>query len=91
MAAVAIVLYVLLYGELIRAAQGARVKPVYSQLRAESTVGGETTCIVCFAGPKTHLAVPCGHQCACDDCSVQLKSCPVCRAHATVWVKVHVA
>ena len=26
----------------------------------ESTVGGDTTCIVCFVGAKSHLAVPCG-------------------------------
>ena len=28
----------------------------------ESTIGGQTTCIVCMVGPKSHLAVPCGHQ-----------------------------
>ena len=27
----------------------------------ESTIGGETTCIVCMARPKSHIAVPCGH------------------------------
>ena len=31
----------------------------------ESSLGGETTCIVCFVHPKTHLAAPCGHQCVC--------------------------
>ena len=31
----------------------------------ESTIGGTTTCIVCFTNPKTHLAAPCGQQCAC--------------------------
>ena len=24
----------------------------------ESTIGGQTTCIVCMVGPKSHLAVP---------------------------------
>jgi len=35
----------------------------------ESTIGGQTTCIVCFVNPKSHAAVPCGHKCACGDCS----------------------
>ena len=36
--------------------------------------------IVCFANPKSHLAVPCGHQCACGDCSAQMRECTVCRS-----------
>ena len=35
----------------------------------ESTIGGQTTCIVCMVGPKSHLAVPCGHQLACERCT----------------------
>ena len=31
------------------------------QAAPESTMGGETTCIVCFARVKSHAAVPCGH------------------------------
>ena len=53
----------------------------------ESTLGGETTCIVCFANPKTHLAVPCGHQCACESCSEQMQECPYCRAEVSLWIK----
>ena len=53
----------------------------------ESTIGGDTTCIVCFENPKTHLAVPCGHQCACAQCSTKMKQCPYCRAPATLWVQ----
>ena len=30
----------------------------------ESTIGGQTTCIICFVNPKSHAAVPCGHHCA---------------------------
>ena len=53
----------------------------------ESTIGGETTCIVCFANPKTHLAAPCGHQCACGPCSKLMQVCPYCRAPVQLWVQ----
>ena len=56
----------------------------------ESTLGGETTCIVCFSNPKTHLAVPCGHLSACEECSVLMKKCPYCCAPAIVWVHARV-
>ena len=57
----------------------------------ESTIGGQTTCIVCFTNPKSHAAVPCGHQCACGACSAQMKECPVCRSPALMWMHVRVA
>ena len=57
----------------------------------ESTIGGQTTCIVCFSSPKSHVAVPCGHQCACSKCSAQMKECPVCRTPVATWVHVRVA
>ena len=57
----------------------------------ESTIGGQTTCIVCFVNPKSHIAVPCGHQCACGDCAAKLNECPVCRASCEKWLHVRVA
>ena len=57
----------------------------------ESTIGGQTTCIVCFINPKSHAAVPCGHLCACGDCSVKMMKCPVCRNPAAMWMHVRVA
>ncbi|EOD17419.1 hypothetical protein EMIHUDRAFT_210114 [Emiliania huxleyi CCMP1516] len=42
----------------------------------ESTMGGEITCIVCFARVKSHAAVPCGHLCACGPCSELMQECP---------------
>ena len=55
----------------------------------ESTVGGTTTCIVCFEGAKTHLAFPCGHQCVCERCAAEMNDCPGCRAPVARWVRVH--
>ena len=57
----------------------------------ESTIGGQTTCIVCFVNPKSHIAVPCGHQCACGDCAAKMNECPVCRNPAREWMQVRVA
>ena len=56
----------------------------------ESSIGGETTCIVCMAAPKTHLAVPCAHQCACGTCAAQMQLCPYCRAPVHAWFQVRV-
>jgi hypothetical protein len=56
----------------------------------ESSIGGETTCIVCMAAPKTHLAVPCAHQCACGACAAQMQLCPYCRAPVQAWFQVRV-
>ena len=54
----------------------------------ESTLGGETTCIVCFDAPKSHMAFPCCHRCVCGPCSENGKinsQCPYCRAAVTQW------
>ena len=56
----------------------------------ESSIGGESTCIVCMARPKTHLAVPCAHQCACGTCAARMQLCPYCRAPVQAWFEVRV-
>ena len=53
----------------------------------ESSLGGETTCIVCFVNPKTHLAAPCGHQCACGPCAKLMQTCPYCCTPVQLWVR----
>ena len=56
----------------------------------ESTLGGESTCIICFTQPKSHAAVPCGHRCACADCSAKImerdRRCPYCREEVMMWM-----
>jgi hypothetical protein len=37
------------------------------------------------------VAVPCGHQCVCETCSVKLQECPVCREKVGMWMRVRVA
>ena len=53
----------------------------------ESSLGGTTTCIVCMVLPKSHLAVPCGHQSTCGTCAEQMQLCPYCRAPVREWVQ----
>ena len=58
--------------------------------RPESTLGGESTCIICFARPKSHAAVPCGHWSACGECSARImehdRRCPYCREVVIMWM-----
>ena len=40
------------------------------------------SCAICFEAPQTHVFVPCGHVCACKECSTRVmaknKKCPIC-------------
>ena len=54
----------------------------------ESSMGGESTCIACFTRSKSHAAVPCGHMCACKQCSSKMSTCPLCRAEVVMWLHV---
>ena len=40
------------------------------------------SCVICFEAPQTHVFVPCGHVCACKECSARVmaknKKCPMC-------------
>ena len=58
-----------------------------------STLGGGTTCTICFTGSKSHAAVPCGHRFACGDCSnaimAKSQTCPMCRGDIMMFVDVH--
>lgn len=58
-----------------------------------STLGGGTTCSICFMGTKSHLALPCGHLFACGDCAAALaekgQPCPMCRGATREFIQVH--
>jgi hypothetical protein len=56
----------------------------------ESSVSEDNTCIICMLESKSHLAVPCGHQLACKECSSELNMCPICRAPVQQWVMVRI-
>ena len=45
-----------------------------------------TTCAICLEAPQTHVFLPCGHVCACQQCSKRVmdrkKKCPICNQRA---------
>ena len=54
-------------------------------------------CVVCLDSAKTHLFVPCGHQCVCAGCAASImalrprssRQCPICRAQAKSMLRVY--
>jgi len=38
-----------------------------------------SSCVVCMEKEKKVLLLPCKHLCLCEDCSVDVNSCPLCR------------
>ena len=48
-------------------------------------------CVVCLERPKSHVLIPCGHQCICETCQARLipGNCPVCRKRCEIAVKVY--
>ena len=50
-------------------------------------------CVICMDELKTHILIPCGHQCVCAACSDRLaesssRNCPVCRREVDLAVQV---
>jgi len=49
----------------------------------------EDMCVICLEGEKTHLLVPCGHQCLCAGCADGFNGlCPLCRTQVMMSVQV---
>ena len=48
------------------------------------------SCVVCLDEDKSHILIPCGHQCVCGPCGERLAQnpCPICRRAVTMAVKV---
>jgi len=40
-------------------------------------------CAVCLCAVKDTVFIPCGHYYTCSECSIQLKTCPICRTTIT--------
>lgn len=46
-----------------------------------------SNCIICMENTFTHIGQVCGHYCVCNNCSINLKECPLCRVQ-TKFIKV---
>ncbi|CAE7237154.1 SP1 [Symbiodinium natans] len=55
------------------------------------TALSKSLCAVCLEPNADRVAVPCGHQCVCEGCLVNLSACPVCRHSVDRFLKVFVA
>lgn len=55
--------------------------------RSDSRLG---TCVICLEASRTHVFVPCGHICVCEQCSHKVKgnTCPMCKQAATMTMEV---
>lgn len=58
--------------------------PFYSASPVSTSTSNERTrgtCCTCLNTTATHVFVPCGHLCICNDCKQQIKDqkCPLCR------------
>ena len=50
-------------------------------------------CVICMDQWKSHIIIPCGHQCVCETCADRItaegETCPICRAAVTMIVAVY--
>jgi hypothetical protein len=62
--------------------QQPRPDPAPAQPPAHGAANADECC-VCLSKPKTHLLLPCGHKCLCEDCVTDFAmggvTCPLCR------------
>ena len=53
------------------------------------------SCAICLDAPLTHVFVPCGHMCACQECSKKVirkqRKCPICKQISTQAIQVFIA
>lgn len=64
-----------------------------SPRRIEQVGTPENCCTICLDNEATHLVVPCGHQCGCEECLLDVQQasgqCPICRAMITSIQRVY--
>lgn len=59
----------------------------------EPQIKKEESCVVCMEKTATHLVLPCGHQCGCESCMMEifkrLGGCPICRQAISGVIRVY--
>eukprot|EP01004_Peranema_trichophorum_P002615 NODE_1660_length_1859_cov_45.541475_g1407_i0.p1 GENE.NODE_1660_length_1859_cov_45.541475_g1407_i0~~NODE_1660_length_1859_cov_45.541475_g1407_i0.p1 ORF type:complete len:542 (-),score=109.78 NODE_1660_length_1859_cov_45.541475_g1407_i0:175-1800(-) len=56
--------------------------------RLSSNQEDDGSCIICFDAVIDSVLVPCGHCCACLNCSKSMRQCPICRTKVTQVVRM---
>jgi len=73
-------------------APSAPATPAAPHVLEPADDGENELCAICMMREKTHLLVPCGHQCLCERCAdiiaTQSRECPLCRGSVTLALKV---
>lgn len=44
-------------------------------------------CLICYANKKSVIFFPCGHYYTCQECSIRVEKCPICREKITNMIK----
>ena len=47
-------------------------------------------CVICLENNKSYLFMPCKHVCCCENCSKNLKECPICRNKIESSFKIYI-
>ena len=59
-----------------------------NQLKEENErLKNERLCVICLTKDKNVLFLPCAHLAACLECSLSLKTCPICRSKIQASVR----
>lgn len=69
-----------------RIAQASSVTPV--SVKSLSQAESEEECSICMDGLATHLVLPCGHRCLCEDCMDLVERCPLCRVDIKKRIRI---
>jgi len=48
-------------------------------------------CTICMDGQKNMLLFPCKHLSCCENCSLKISTCPICRSHITKKMRIHLS
>ena len=81
--------------QLLMNEQGNLLKDIVDQSKKEKEArNNKETCVVCMDEKRTHIIMPCGHYCLCEECAEKInkgtgtKKCPICRGSINSFSQV---